>query len=100
MNKTKKVKIDSRVDVQELPFVPPDTHFLSEHFIVQLPVSDPHFEDPWKLRVHVAKIIERRLGDHVQLTSMKVKKPHLVAKSVARLRRREPCARAFVTIEF
>jgi len=103
MTKTKKVKkvlSEPQETMQQLPFVPPETHYLSEHYIVKLPVSDPRFGDPWQLRLYVAKLVEHRLGDQVQLTSMKIRQPHVIAKGVARLRKREPVARAFVTIAF
>jgi len=86
--------------MEDLPFAPPEVHYLSEHFIVNVPVSDKRLSDPWELRLHVLKVLEERLGDEVQLTSMKVRKPHLIAKSKAILLKREPCARAFVTIKF
>jgi hypothetical protein len=100
VNKTKKLKVNQEETTQDLPFVPPDTHYLAERYVVRLPVSDPHLADPWKLRLHVAKIMERRLGDEIQLTSLKVRQPHVISKSLARLRKREPSARMYVTIKF
>lgn len=102
MNKTKtKINDQETEEAQEdFPLVPPEIHFLADRYVIKLPLSDPHFESPWELRVHVAKILENHLGDEVELTSMKVKKPHLIAKRVARLKGQEPCARAIVTIKF
>ena len=85
---------------EEYVMVPPEVHFLADRYIVKLPISDPHFADPWELRVHVAKVLESRLGDEVEMTSMKVRKPHLLAKTKARLLKREPVARAIVTVKF
>src|SRR3954462_6644256 len=79
---------------------PPETHFLADRYVVKVPISDPHFESPWELRVHVAKLLKHHLGDEVELTSMKVKKPHLIAKTKAKVLKQEPCARAIVTIKF
>ena len=98
-----KAKEDKELEAilkHELPVAPPETRFLSERYIVDLPLATTSFEDPWQLRVHVAKVLERHLGDEVQLTSMKIRHPHLVAKTKARLLKREPCARAYVTIKF
>ncbi|MGH7156811.1 MAG: hypothetical protein ACREGG_01735 [Candidatus Saccharimonadales bacterium] len=98
-----RVKEDKELDAilrHELPVAPPETRFLSERYIVELPIASTSFDDPWQLRVHVAKVLESHLGDEVQLTSMKIRHPHLVAKTKAKLLKREPCARAFVTIKF
>jgi hypothetical protein len=100
--KTKKLKKDEaeELNFETLPVVPPEVHFLADRYVVKLPLSDPHLASPWDLRVHVAKILTRQLGDEIEMDSLKVKKPHLIAKSVARLRKQEPCARAYVTIKF
>ena len=79
---------------------PPEMHYVAERYIVKLPLSNISFDDPWKLRLHVTKVLESHLGDAVELTSMKIRKPHFVAKTKARLLKREPCARAFVTVKF
>lgn len=96
-NKQKQVSDDQE---KGFPLIPPEIHFLADRYLVKLPLSDQHLQDPWELRIHVAKILENRLGDTVELTSMKVKRPHLLSRGVSRIRRREPCARAFVTVEF
>ena len=96
-----KIKIQDQTETAEdLPFAPPEVRYLAERYVVELPVSDSHFGDPWELRVHVAKILERHLGDEVQLTSMKIKKPHLLSKTKAKLKKQEPCARLYVTVKF
>jgi ubiquitin-protein ligase len=101
VNKTKKLKEEIQEDIQEdYPMVPPEVHFLSDRYMVKLPLGDPHFSNAWDLRVHVAKVLESHLGDAVELTSMKVKKPHLLRKSVAKIRRQELYARAYVTVKF
>jgi hypothetical protein len=104
MNKTKnKVKppqTQEEVSQGDYPMVPPETHFLADRYVVKVPISDPHFQNPWELRVHVAKLLKRHLGDEVELTSMKVKKPHLIARTKAKVLKQEPCARAIVTIKF
>jgi hypothetical protein len=100
VNKTKIKTLVQEETAEDLPFAPPEVRYLSERYIVELPVSDNHFGNPWELRVHVAKILERHLGDEVQLTSMKIKKPHLLSKTKARFKKQEPCARLYVTVKF
>lgn len=105
MTKHKKVSKQPVPDQQEpedLPFIPPDLHYLSERYTVTIPVSDERYvtNDRWKLRLYAEKMLERRLGDAIELTSMRVHKPHLVSKTKARLQNRQPEARLVVTIKF
>jgi hypothetical protein len=104
MNKTKSklknIQSEEVVPQEDYPMAPPETHFLADRYVVKVPISDPHFESPWELRLHVAKLLKRHIGDEVELTSMKVKKPHLIAKAKARVLKQVPCARAIVTIKF
>lgn len=86
--------------LEDLPFIPPDTHYLAERYIVRVPISQAPWHDRWQLRLYAEKELERQLGDAVQLTSMKVHKPHVLAKTKARLLKREPEARLVVTIKF
>jgi|ERR1035437_4136383 hypothetical protein len=96
MNKDKNIE-----DMPEdLPFAPPDVDYLSEIYIVEVPLSDAHLGDRWKLRLYAEEVLERRLGDSVQLTSMKVKKPHAAGRAKAKLLKREPVARLYVTVKF
>jgi hypothetical protein len=85
---------------EDLPFAPPDLEYLSELYIVEVPLGDEHLADRWKLRLYAEKVLEKRLGDSVQLTSMKVKKPRVVGKAKAKLLKREPVARLYVTVKF
>ena len=97
--KTKKLKKSEETD-ETLAFIPPETHYLSSVYTVTLPAGDKHFDSPWQLRLFAAKLVERKLGDEAQITDMRIKKPHLIAKSKARLLKREPQARLLVTIKF
>jgi hypothetical protein len=85
---------------EEYPMVPPEVHFLADRYVVKVPLSDPHFSSPWELRVHVARLLQRHLGDEVELTSIKVKKPRLIGKTKAKLLKQELCAKAIVTVNF
>jgi hypothetical protein len=86
--------------LENLPFAPPETHYLAECYTVRVPLSQAPLHDRWQLRLYAEKELERRLGDFVQLTSLKVRKPHLISKTKARLLKREPEARLLVTIKF
>lgn len=102
----KKKKVDKRLQdepqetLEELPFVPPDTHYLAERYVVRVPLSQAPLDDRWQLRLYAEKQLETRLGDSVQLTSLRVHKPHALSKAKARLLKREPEARIVVTIKF
>jgi hypothetical protein len=86
--------------LEDLPFAPPETKELAERYVVLIPISDDRIHDRWELRLYAEKQLETRLGDSVQLTSMKVHKPHLVSKTKARILKRQPEARLIVTIKF
>jgi len=100
-NKPKKQLIqEDELQPEEYPMVPPEIRFLSDRYVVKLPVSQMPKGSAWDLRLHIATVLEQRLGDHVEVKSLKVKRPRLIAKSKARLLKREPVVRAFVTVEF
>jgi len=94
------MKTDEEENFSKMPLVIPDQHYLAERYLVRIPVGDSHFKSKWELRKYAVELLEKKLGDDVQLASMKVKQPHLAAKTKARLLKREPCARAFVTVKF
>ena len=97
----KNQKLDKAVEVPEdLPFAPPEMHYLSTRYIVRIPVTDEHLKDRWDLRVYAAKLVERKLGDEAQVTAMKVRRPHLISKTKARLRNEVPQARLLLTVKF
>jgi hypothetical protein len=85
---------------EDMPFIPPETHYLSTRYMVKIPLSDSRLKSKWELRLYASKLVERHLRDSVQVTGLKVKKPHLIRKSVYRIMGREPCARAYLTIKF
>jgi hypothetical protein len=101
--KTKKSKTvieEPQETLEQLPFVPPETHELSERYTIRVPLRDLNLDDRWHLRLYAERVLEDRLGDAVQLTSMRVHKPHIISKTKARLLKREPQARLLVTIKF
>ena len=95
----RKTVIETKND-EAFGLIPPETRYLSTRYLVKIPVTDKHLKDRWELRKHAAKLVERSLGDEVQVTSMKVKKPHILRKSFAKLQGQEPYARAYVTVKF
>ena len=99
MLKTKKLEKSDPVDVG-LDLIPPEHHYLTSSYIIRVPLNDDHFADPWKLRIFATRLVERKLGDEVQVSDMKVKKPHLIAKSRARLHKQPPMARLYLTVRF
>jgi hypothetical protein len=100
MPKNKKIDQKPEEKLEDLPFAPPEIRELAERYIVPIPVSDNRIDNRWELRLYAEKQLENQLGDAVQLTSMKVHKPHLISKTKARILKREPHARLVVTIKF
>jgi hypothetical protein len=96
--KTKIAEVEETME--DLPFAPPEMHYLSERYVVRLPLNDEHFNSPWKLRVYISKVLERQLGDAAQVTALKVKKPHIMAKGKAKILKQVPTARLYVTVKF
>jgi hypothetical protein len=84
----------------KLSFLPPEPQYIAEKEVFEIPVSDWHLKKPWELRLYAAELVAKRMGDEAQVTSLKVKKPHLVRKTVAKLKGSEPQARLLVTIKF
>lgn len=98
--KNKNQDIQEAENTETLPVVIPELHYLSARYEVKVPLRDKHMGNRWELRKYAEKLIEKKLGDEVQLTSMKVKKPHLLSKTKAKLLKREPSARILVTVKF
>ena len=98
--KTKRIEIENTENGEVFDLIPPETHYLATKYVVKIPVTDNHLRDRWELRKHAAKMVERSIGDEVQVTSLKVRRPHIIRKSVARLRHQTPCAKAYVTVKF
>jgi hypothetical protein len=110
--KTRKIKVDiapsggkwlppAMDEIEDnLTLVAPEVDFISSRYVVKLPYNDPHFQDRWKLRLYVAKLLERKLGDDVQLTSLKVHKPSLTNRSLSKILGHAPEARLYVTLKF
>lgn len=97
------IKVKTKTDqsfTNELNVIPPETQYLSESYVLRIPANDQHLHSPWQLRLYALELLEKEIGDEVQLTSLRVKKPRLVAKGTAKLRGQAPHARLFVTIKF
>jgi hypothetical protein len=87
-------------DDGSLPFQPPETKYIASVHVLKVPVTDEHFGNPWRLRLYAADLLAQEIGDEAQLTDLKVKKPSLAAKSLARLLGTVPNARLYATIKF
>ena len=94
-----KIKMEAE-EPEKFDVIPPEIEYMSARYTIHVPVTDRHFENPWKLRLFAAKLLERRIGDQIQLTSLKVKKPGPAAKAVAKLRHQIPNAQLRETIKF
>ncbi len=83
-----------------LPFEPPEAEYVVEKYVLRVPADDKHLKDKWELRKYSAKLLEREIKDYAQITSIKVKKPKLISRKVAKLLGKEPQAKLFLTVKF
>lgn len=93
-------KVQDEIGEDDFSVIPPEPDYIAERYVLKLPVDDRHFASRWDLRLHAEKLLERQLGDKVQLTSLKVKKPSLANRGVSKALKRTPEARLFITIKF
>ena len=85
---------------EELPFQPPEPKYVTEKHVVKVLASDEHLNNPWELRKYAEALLENRLGDNVQLTSLKVKSPSFLMKRLLLLFHRKPMVKLKATIKF
>jgi hypothetical protein len=88
------------MDNENLPMEPPEPGYLVEKHVLRVPVTDKHFESPWELRKYAVSLMEKKLGDQVQLTDLKVKKPGVFKRAWAKITGKVPEAELVVTIKF
>jgi hypothetical protein len=93
MARTKKPK-------NKLTLIPPETAYVSEKHVLNIPTDDPHLKDRWQLRLYAEKLIEQKLGDEVQLTDLKVKKPGPLAHLKAKMGGQRPTVQLHITLKF
>ncbi len=86
--------------LEKLPFEPPEPEYVAEQYVLKIPITDQHLKNPWELRKYAAKLLEERLGDNIQLTALKVKKPGVFNRAFMKLLNRVPQARLFLTVKF
>lgn len=84
----------------EFPLQPPEPDYVSEEYVMSVPYEPDKFSDRWKLRLLAEELLEKQIGDQVQLTSLRVKKPNLASRVVAKILRRQPQARLYATVKF
>jgi hypothetical protein len=98
--KKQKLQIDD-TDNDTLPFQPPEIKYIADRHVVKIPIDDPHFSgSPWELRLFATKLVEREVGDEVQVTSIEIKQPSPLTKSVVGMFGRVPNARVYATVKF
>ncbi len=85
---------------ERLAFEPPEPQYISEREVFEIPLNDVRLRTPWGLRLYASELVQQKVGYEVQVTSLKIKKPRLVRKTIARLKKQEPQARLIVTIKF
>ncbi|MBX4199493.1 hypothetical protein KW789_01200 [Candidatus Saccharibacteria bacterium] len=85
---------------EQVPLQPPEPEYISARYVIRVPARDEVLRDRWRLRLYAEKLLEERLGDEVQLTSLKIKKPKAISKSISKIRKKEPKARLYITIKF
>jgi hypothetical protein len=85
---------------EKLAFEPPEPGYIAEREMFEIPMSDPRLKNPWGLRLYVTELVHQRIGDEAQITSIKVKQPHAMRKTLARIKKQEPQARLYATIKF
>ena len=85
---------------EKLSFEPPEPQYISTKQVFEISHMDSRLAKPWKLRLYATELVKQRVGDEVQVTSIKVKKPRLMRKTLAKVRKQEPQARLIVTIKF
>jgi hypothetical protein len=83
-----------------LSIVPPETSYIVEKRVLWIPANDPHLNDRWQLRLYAEKLLEKELGDEVQLTSLKVKKPGIMRRAKSKLKKQESQVRLIATVKF
>lgn len=84
----------------KLAFEPPEPGYITEKEIFEIPLTDERLGKPWELRLYAVELVRQKIGDEVQVTSLKVKKPRLMRKTLAKIKKQEPSARLYVTIKF
>lgn len=95
-----KIKINTEETNEKLAFAPPEPRYIAESYVLKVPFNDRHLSNPWHLRLYAARLIQQKIGDEVQLTGLKVKKPGPAHRSAAKLLRRPAATRLYVTVKF
>ena len=84
----------------KLAFEPPEPQYISSLYTLEIPYNDPHLDDPWKLRIYATKMLDKKIGDETQITDLKVRKPGILKRLIAKILRRTPNTKLFLTVKF
>jgi hypothetical protein len=82
------------------PMEPPEARDINESYILRVPVTDKHLSDREQLQTYAKQLLEKQLGDEVDLISLRVKKPNFVARLLAKLFNRTPQVKLYLTVKF
>jgi hypothetical protein len=93
VQKTKNIEDD-------LAIAPPVAESISAKYIIKLPVSDAHFKNLEAIKAYATKLLEKKLGDDVEINRLKIKKPGLASKLVSKVFDKTPNARLYITVDF
>jgi hypothetical protein len=85
---------------EHLEMAPPVAECISAHYLIKVPATDEHLKAGDKLNAYALRVLEKKLGDDLELKSLKVKQPGISAKTMAKLRGKLPDAKIYVTVDF
>jgi hypothetical protein len=85
---------------EHLEIAPPVPEAISAKYLIRLPVNDSHFESDESLNSYAQLLLRRKLGDEVDLKSIRVKNPGIASRTMARIHNRVPQAKLYATVDF
>ncbi len=83
-----------------IPLEEMDGQFIYESYTVAVPLKDSFLDDPTEVKKYAKKTIKKHLGDEVDVSKVKVKKPGMFKKSMSKLVGRQPMAHLLVVTKF
>ena len=85
---------------EELDIAPPVPECISAHYLIKVPASDRHLKSDESINSYATKLLEKKLGDKIELKSLRVSKPGLTNRATSKLFRKTPNAKLYATVEF
>lgn len=93
--KSETEKVDEKFDIE-----PPEIEYIAAKYVISVPVDKVNLKDKWNLRLYASKVLKQKIGDEVQLTSMKVRRQPWLSRNMGRLVGRSPRVDLLVTTKF